>query len=33
MVAFAEREGKKAGLEGLPEVLHADTVHEAGLTK
>jgi trimethylamine--corrinoid protein Co-methyltransferase len=33
MIAFAEREGKKAGLKGLPEVLHADTVHEAGLTK
>lgn len=28
MIAFAEREGTKAGLEGLPGILHPDYVHE-----
>jgi len=31
LVAFAQREGKKAGLEGLPEILKPEFVHEAGL--
>src|ERR1700690_1833524 len=33
IVAFAEREGKKAGLEGLPGILHAEYAPEAGLIK
>jgi trimethylamine--corrinoid protein Co-methyltransferase len=32
MIAFAKCEGKKAGLEGLPGVLHAEYITEAGLT-
>jgi trimethylamine:corrinoid methyltransferase-like protein len=31
MIAFAQREGKKAGLEGLPEILHPEYAPEAGL--
>lgn len=31
LVAFAHREGKKAGLEGLPEILKPEFVHESGL--
>ncbi len=33
IIAFAEREGKKLGLEGLPGIFHPDYVAEAGLTK
>jgi trimethylamine--corrinoid protein Co-methyltransferase len=31
MIAFAEREGRKAGLEGLPEILRPVYAHEPGL--
>lgn len=31
MIAFALREGKKAGLEGLPEILQPEYAHEPGL--
>ena len=31
MIAFALREGKKAGLEGLPEVLRPEYAREPGL--
>ncbi len=31
MIAFAQREGKKAGLEGLPEILKPEYAPEAGL--
>ena len=30
MVAFAQREGRKAGLEGLPEILKTEYAHDAG---
>src|SRR5208283_820662 len=33
MIAFAQREGKKAGLEGLPEILTPEYVPEPGLMK
>src|ERR1700751_1981531 len=33
LMAFAEREGKKAGLEGLPEILTPEYAPERGLTK
>jgi trimethylamine--corrinoid protein Co-methyltransferase len=33
MIAFAVREGRKSGLEGLPEILTPDYAPEAGLTK
>jgi trimethylamine--corrinoid protein Co-methyltransferase len=33
MIAFAQREGRKAGLEGLPEILIPAYEHEAGLLK
>ena len=33
MIDFAEREGKKAGLENLPEILHPEYAHEQGLIK
>jgi trimethylamine:corrinoid methyltransferase-like protein len=33
IIAFAQREGKKAGLEGLPEILTPEYVPEPGLTK
>jgi trimethylamine---corrinoid protein Co-methyltransferase len=31
LVAFAQQEGQKAGLEGLPEILKPEYVHESGL--
>ena len=31
MIAFAERVGKKSGLEGLPEILRPELAHESGL--
>jgi trimethylamine--corrinoid protein Co-methyltransferase len=31
MIAFAEREGRKAGLEGLPEILRPEYAHAPGL--
>jgi trimethylamine---corrinoid protein Co-methyltransferase len=33
MISFAEREGKKSGMDGLPGILSSDYVPEAGLTK
>jgi trimethylamine--corrinoid protein Co-methyltransferase len=33
MIAFAESEGKKAGLEGLPGILAREYAHEAGRTR
>jgi trimethylamine:corrinoid methyltransferase-like protein len=33
IVAFAQREGRKVGLEGLPGVLSPDYAREAGLMK
>jgi trimethylamine--corrinoid protein Co-methyltransferase len=33
MIAFAQREGRKAGLEGLPEILKPEYAPEAGLIK
>jgi trimethylamine--corrinoid protein Co-methyltransferase len=32
MIVFAQREGKKAGLDGLPEILRPEYAHESGLT-
>ena len=31
LVAFAQRESKESGLEGLPEILHPEYAHEPGL--
>jgi trimethylamine:corrinoid methyltransferase-like protein len=31
MIAFAQREGTKAGLEGLPEILRPQYAYESGL--
>jgi hypothetical protein len=31
MIAFAEREGRRAGLEGLPEILRPEYAPESGL--
>jgi trimethylamine--corrinoid protein Co-methyltransferase len=31
LIAFAQREGKKVGLEGLPEILKPEYAHEPGL--
>jgi trimethylamine--corrinoid protein Co-methyltransferase len=33
MIAFAQREAKPFGLEGLPEILNPEFAHEPGLTK
>jgi hypothetical protein len=33
MIAFAQREGKKAGLEGLPGIRASEHAREAGLTQ
>jgi len=33
IIAFAQREGEKAGLEGLPEILKPEPTHEAGLMR
>ncbi|MFZ0731687.1 MAG: trimethylamine methyltransferase family protein [Candidatus Sulfotelmatobacter sp.] len=33
MIAFAQREAKPYGLEGLPEILHPEFAHQPGLTK
>jgi trimethylamine---corrinoid protein Co-methyltransferase len=33
MLAFAEREAKKAGFEGIVEILHPEAVRETGLTR
>ncbi len=31
LIAFAQREAKDSGLEGLPEILRPEYVHETGL--